>query len=222
MKTFISAVLLSLMLIGCSDNSDKILASQEEINTKIDSLVSILTEPEEPTRKDVIAALFDSLVVYSYSSASIATGSAEEDHTHINFRYAEYYIFKLNKNDLYDGNYEFARHILPSSFKKFEEYEVDHGPSSFSNLTNPDVYQSHGKWRILNEREIDMFREGGRYYSFRDYDWDFIKSSILGANIYSFHSHKFMLGSSQGGAQSFFRGTLNDLTSIKNGVFDTN
>ena len=45
MKTFISAALLSLMLMGCGSGTDKILASQEETNAKIDSLISFLNEP---------------------------------------------------------------------------------------------------------------------------------------------------------------------------------
>ena len=37
MKTFISAALLSLMLMGCGSGTDKILASQEETNAKIET-----------------------------------------------------------------------------------------------------------------------------------------------------------------------------------------
>ena len=221
MKTFISAVLLSLMLIGCGNDTDKILASHEETNTKIDALITVLNEPEEATRKDVIVALFDSLVVYSYLSATAPTGSSEEGQRIITFRYVEYYVFQLNKSDLYDGNYSFARYVLPSSFRKFAEFKIPIGASPFIRLTNPEIYNFYGKWRILNEREIDMFREGGNYYSFREFDWKFVTSTILGANVYSFHGHKFVLGNSQGGTQKFVVGTINDLTSIKNGVFDT-
>ena len=222
MKT-LSMLLLLFMLTGCSDSSDKILASQEETNAKIDSLVSVisvLTEPEEPTRKDVIVALFDSLVAYSYGSADIPTGSVDEEHAHIHVRYVEYWVFYINKSELYDGDYEFVNHILTSSFRELEEYEPDYGLSPFSRLINPDIYQSNGKWRILNEREIDVFREGGTYYSFRDDRWDFIKSAILGVSNYSFHDRKFMLVSFQGAISQFNVSTVYNLTSIKNGVFD--
>ena len=221
MKTFIGMVLFSFMLMGCSDSSDKILATQEETNARIDSLFSILTEPEEPTRKDLIVALFDSLVAYSYGSTDLPTGSVDEDHTHIHVKYVEYWVFYINKSEMYDGDYEFVTHIRSPSFKELEEYEPDYGPSPFNRLVNPDIYQSNGKWRILNEREIDVFREGGTYYSFRDDKWDFLKSAILGVSIYSFHDRKFMLRSSQGAPEFFNLSTVYDLTSIKNGVFDT-
>jgi len=106
MKTFISAALLSLMLMGCGDGTDKILASQEETNAKIDSLISFLNEPEEPeepTRKDIIIASFDSLVAYVYLTTQIDADPEAEDHGHTDVRYVEYYVFQLNKSDLYDG-----------------------------------------------------------------------------------------------------------------------
>ena len=220
MKTFIGMVLLSFMLMGCSDSSDKILATQEETNARIDSLFSILTEPEEPTRKDLIVTLFDSLVAYSYGSADMPTGAVDEDHDHIHVKYVEYWVFYINKSEMYDGDYEFVTHIRSPSFKELEEYEPNYGPSPFNRLVNPDIYQSNGKWRILNEREIDVFREGGTYYSFRDDRWDFIKSAILGVSIYSFHDRKFMLRSLQGAPEFFNVSTVYNLTSIRNGVFD--
>ena len=220
MKTFIGMVLFSFMLMGCSDSSDKILATQEETNARIDSLFSILTEPEELTRKDLIVALFDSLVAYSYGSTDLPTGAVDEDHNHIHVKYVEYWVFYINKSEMYDGDYEFVTHIRSPSFKELEEYEPDYGPSPFNRLVNPDIYQSNGKWRILNEREIDVFREGGTYYSFRDDKWDFLKSAILGVSIYSFHDRKFMLRSLQGAPEFFNVSTVYNLTSIRNGVFD--
>ena len=220
MKTFIGMVLLSFMLMGCSDSSDKILATQEETNARIDSLFSILTEPEELTRKDLIVALFDSLVAYSYGSADMPTGTVDEDHDHIHVKYVEYWVFYINKSEMYDGDYEFVTHIRSPSFKELEEYEPNYGPSPFNRLVSPDIYQSNGKWRILNEREIDVFREGGTYYSFRDDKWDFLKSAILGVSIYSFHDRKFMLRSLQGTPEFFNVSTVYNLTSIRNGVFD--
>ena len=122
-----------------------------------------------------------------------------------------------------------SRHEMMPLYRKLNflvsnvapEYKVTRMRTPFIRLTNPEIYNFYGKWRILNEREIDMFREGGNYYSFREFDWKFVTSTILGAYVYSFHGHKFVLGNSQGGTQKFVVGTINDLTSIKNGVFDT-
>ena len=137
MKTFISAALLSLMLMGCGSGTDKILASQEETNAKIDSLVSILTEPEGPTRKDIIIASFDSLVAYVYLTTQIDADPEAEDHGHTDLRYVEYYSFQLNKSDLYDGEFEFKRHLMADAMRKLEAFEPKYGPSPFINLQNP-------------------------------------------------------------------------------------
>jgi len=127
MKTFISAALLSLMLMGCGGGTDKILVSQEETNVKIDSLISFLNEPEEPeelTRKDFIIALFDSLVAYVYLTTQIDADPEAEDHGHTDVRYVEYYVFQLNKSDLYDGEFEFKRHLMADAMRKLEVLSV--------------------------------------------------------------------------------------------------
>lgn len=225
MKTFISAALLSLMLMGCGGGTDKILASQEETNAKIDSLVFILTqpeEPEEPTRKDITIALFDSLVVYTYLSTQIGTDPEAEDHGHMNIKYVEFYIFQLNKSDLYDGEFEFKRYVLDASWKALKAVEPKYGPSVFLNLQTPEVYNTHGKWRIINERNINLIRLGGQYFSFRDYEWKHTEEVISGIDIYAHHGHKFMLGATGGGNKLYSVGHMRDLTLIKNGAFNTN
>jgi len=225
MITFISAILLSLMLMGCGGGTDKILASQEEMNTKIDSLISVFNEPEEaeePTRKDIITALFDSLVVYTYTSAQIDTDLDAPDHGHVDIRYVEYYSFQLNKSDLYDGEFEFKRHLMAASLRDLQAAKPKYGPSPFVNLDNPEVYNTHGKWRIISEKSIDFVRLGGQYFSFRDFEWKHTGETILGIDIYAHHGHRFMFGSSRGASQLYSVGHMRDLTLIKNGVFDTN
>ena len=225
MKTFISAALLSLMLMGCGGGTDKILASQEETNTKIDSLISFLNEPEEPeepTRKDIIIASFDSLVAYVYLTTQIDADPEAEDHGHTDVRYVEYYVFQLNKSDLYDGEFEFKRHLMADGMRKLEAVEPKYGPSLFINLQNPEIYYTHGKWRITSEKSIDMLRVGGQYYSFRDFEWKHTGESVLGVDIYAHHGHKILLGSSRGSGKVYSVGHMRDLLSITRGVFDTN
>ena len=221
MKTFISAALLSLMLMGCGGGTDKILASQEETNAKIDSLVSILTEPEEPTRKDIIIASFDSLVAYVYITTQIDADPETGDHGHTDLRYVEYYSFQLNKSDLYDGEFDFKRQLLADAMRKLEAVEPNSGPSPFVNLQNPEIYYTHGKWRITSEKSIDMLRVGGQYYSFRDFDWKHTGESVLGVDIYAHHGHKILLGSTRGSGKVYSVGHMRDLLSITRGVFDT-
>ena len=54
MKTFISAFIVVLMLIGCSYDDSNILASQQETNNKIDSLIVMVGESPPLTRMEMI------------------------------------------------------------------------------------------------------------------------------------------------------------------------
>ena len=220
MKTIVGILIILMPIIGCGD-TDKILDSQQETDAKVDSLLALLTMPAELTRKDLIVSRFDSLVAYKYETAQVPTSrTAEDEHDHIEVRYAEYWVFYVNENELYDGDFEFFSHILPGGYRDLKDFEPTYGPDPFDRLTSPDIYQSTGKWRILNEREIDLFREQARFFSFRDYQWYSLPASILGANIFSFHSQRLMFGSTQGGAEFFNIAGFHDLRIIKNGVFD--
>ena len=80
MKTFISAMVMVLILIGCSYDDSKILAGQQETNNKIDSLMVVIGEPPPLTRVEMIKEKFNGLLAYVYKSVTIETGPEDEDH----------------------------------------------------------------------------------------------------------------------------------------------
>ena len=219
MKTIVGVLILFMPIIGCANN-DKILDSQEELDTKMDSVLALLSAPVPVIRKDLIVAKFDSIVAYRYDTAQVPTRLNAEEGESIEVRYTEYWIFFANKSESYDGDYEFISYILPGGFQDLKDFEPDYGPDPFDRLTHPNIYQSSGKWRILNEREIDIYRETAVFFSFREYQWYNLPSVILGANIFSFHNTQLMLGSHEGGSEFFKVTNFFNLTSIKNGVFD--
>lgn len=223
MNILIGVLLLLLPINGCANN-DKILDSQEKTDAKIDSLLTLLTAPDPMSRKDRIISRFDSLVAYHYGDAQVPTSAtADEEHEYIPVRYAEYWVFFASESESYNGDYEFVSHILPSGYRKIKEFVPDYGPDPFDRLTTPDIYQSSGKWRILNEREIDLYREAAVFFSFRDRTWYNLPAVILGANVFSLHdtkTPKLMLGSLDGGSEFFSVTSFFNLTSVKNGIFD--
>ena len=212
MKTFRSAFLMVLILIGCSYDDTNIMASQEETNTKLDSLMVIVREPVPLTRIEMIKARFHSLLAFVYKSANVDTGREDEEHEHIQIRYAEYYTFTVEPSDLYDGWYTFNRYLLADSYQELQQAKM-------KNFANPAVFGSQGRWRILSEKDIEFARTYGIFYDFQEQEWDTADAGIVGIDRYSYHGDRIMIGSARGG-DTFRTTTMKDIVSVKKGDFD--
>ena len=212
MKTFISAFLMVLILIGCSYDDSNILASQEETNTKLDSLIVMVGKSPPLTRMEMIRERFNGLLAYIYKSVTIETGPEEEDHQHVKIRYAEYYTFSIDPSDFYDGWYSFTRYVLRDSYEALQA-------AGLNKFSNPAVFSSQGKWRLLSEKDIELARTYGTFYDFHKYDWDTIPAGIVAIDRYSYHGDKMMIGSARGG-DTFRVTTIKDMVSVTRGDFD--
>ena len=73
--------LLCLYLVGCQSN-DKVLSSQENINNRLDTLVTTVDQIKV-TRVDFIKVFFDSLAAYNYASVSIDVDTSSVEHEHV-------------------------------------------------------------------------------------------------------------------------------------------
>ena len=212
MKTFISAMVMVLILIGCSYDDSKILAGQQETNNKIDSLMVVIGEPPPLTRVEMIKEKFNGLLAYVYKSVTIETAPEDEDHEHIKIRYVEYYTFTIDPSDLYDGWYSFTRYVLRDSYEALQA-------AGLNKFSNPAVFSSQGKWRLLSEKDIELARTYGTFYDFHKYDWDTVPAGIVGVDRYSYHGDKMMIGSARGG-DTFRVTTIKDMTSVTRGDLD--
>ena len=212
MKTFISAIIIVLMLIGCSYDDSNILSSQQETNNKIDSLIVMVGESPPLTRMEMIKEKFNGLLAYVYKSVTVETGPEEEDHQHIKIRYAEYYTFTIDPSDFYDGWYSFNRYVLRDSYEALQA-------AGLNKFSNPAVFSSQGKWRLLSEKDIELARTYGTFYDFHKYDWDTIPAGIVAIDRYSYHGDKMMIGSARGG-DTFRVTTIKDMASVTRGDFD--
>ena len=212
MKTFLKSVFLFLFIVGCSNQDDKILANQEEINSRVDFISDIVLTEEAPTRLEVMRATFDSLVAYSYSSANVDIDTLA-DHEHISIRYVEYYTFTQDKTDLWDGNWTFNRAIV-------ENFDLFAGPESVHNIIEtPVIYDAYGKYRIVDERNIDMVRDGGQSYSLRSYRWFPLEATLMALTNYILGEDNVYFGDTRGGL-SFRTTHLSNLSAVTNGLLD--
>ena len=228
MKTFISALLMVLILSGCSYDDKNIVASQEdiratqeEVNTKLDYLITLANEPVEIdlTRLEAIVSNFHDMVAYIYKDANIDTApeselSELEEHEHLRIRYVEYYNFRAEPDAFYDGTYNFTRYLMADSYNDIQDSAID-------NLENPAIFHSQGQWRILSEREIDVLRTHATYYDFKTFEWATRGSGMVGIDTYSYDPYHdaIFIGTSRGG-DVLSTTTMKDIFFVKRGDFD--
>ena len=225
MKTFISALLMVLILIGCSYDDKNIVASQEdiratqeEVNTKLDYLITLANQPVEIdlTRLEATVSNFHNMVAYIYKSANIDTApeSELEEHEHLVIRYVEYFNFKSQGDAFYDGTYDFTRYLMADSYNDIQDSAID-------NLENRAIFHSQGQWRVLNEREIDILRIHATYYDFKTFEWKTLGSGMVGIDRYSYDPYHdaIFIGTSRGG-DVLSTTTMKDIVFVKRGDFD--
>lgn len=213
MKNLILMVLLSLLNFSCGENQDnKILSNQEEINTRLDFISERLTADQPLTRLEIMRSSFDSLVAFNYASANVDIDTLD-NHPHINLRYVEYYTFVGDKTNLWDGTWTFNRSVV-------ENFDLFAGPESIHNIIEtPIIYEAFGKYRIVDERSIDMVRDGGQSYSLRLLKWFPLESTLMALTNYILGEDNVYFGDTRGGLN--FRTThLSNLELVTNGMLD--
>lgn len=207
-------VLLSLF-IGCERNQDNnILSGQEQINSRIDSLLTTIKD-KPASRMDLMKVAFDSLAAYNYAAASVDIDTTD-NHNHIQIRYVEYYTFEISKDgnkSLWDGDWNFRRVITDN----FEEFSAE--GSIHSVATTPVIYHSYGKFRLVDERNMDMLRTAGRSYSLRLQRWSNLDSGLMGITKYVFGEDEVFLGDERSG-MSFRVTHMNNISTIESGLLD--
>ena len=187
------AFLLCLYLVGCQSN-DKVLSSQENINNRLDTLTTTVDQIRV-TRVDFIRVFFDSLAAYNYASVSIDVDTSSVEHEHVDIRYLEYYSFLSNPNALWDGDY-FFRRVITDNFTEFTSENSIH-----KNIGTPVIYNSYGKYRILNERDIDLLRVGGSSYNLRTQSFIELDRSLLNVTKYILSGDEIYFGDDRGGVR---------------------
>lgn len=207
-------VLMSLF-IGCERNQDSnILSGQEEINARLDSLSTTIKD-KPVSRMDLMKVAFDSLAAYNYAATSVDIDTTD-DHNHIQIKYVEYYTFEISKDSnksLWDGDWHFRRVIT----ENFEEFSAE--GSIHSVATTPVIYHSYGKFRLVDERNMDMLRTGGRSYSLRFQRWSNLDSGLMGVTKYVFGEDEVFLGDERSG-MSFRVTHMSNSRTIESGLLD--
>ena len=193
MNKLLLALVIVFVFVGCYSD-DKVLSGQQEINTRLDSLSTELDQ-HNLSRVEFIRAFFDSLAAYNYYSVTIDVDTTSADHEHVEIRYVEYYSFVSNTSELWDGDYYFKRVITDG----YEEFTADY--SIHKDIGNNVIYESYGKYRIVDERSIDMFRVGGTNYSLRFQSWYPLSKSLLGITSYILSEEDIYLGDDRGGSR---------------------
>ena len=193
MNKLLLALVIVFVFVGCYSD-DKVLSGQQEINTRLDSLSTELGQ-HNLSRIEFIRAFFDSLAAYNYYGVSIDVDTTSADHEHVDIRYIEYYSFVSNQSELWDGDYYFKRVITDG----YEDFTADH--SIHKDIGSNIIYESNGKYRIVNERSIDMFRVGGKNYSLRFQSWYPLGKSLIGITSYIMSEEDIYLGDDRGGSK---------------------
>ena len=91
--------------------------------------------------------------------------------------------------------------------------------AGLNKFSNPAVFSSQGKWRLLSEKDIELARTYGTFYDFHKYDWDSVLPGIVAIDRYYYHGDKMMIGSARGG-DTFRVTTIKDMASVTRGDFD--
>lgn len=214
MKSFLKLVFLFVFIAGCSNNQDdKILAGQENLNARLDSISNIVSTETPLSRIDLIRVSFDSLVSYNYSSIEVDTDTTGK-HNHLELRYVEYYTFKNNPSNIWDGDWSYNVEVT-------ENFDLLTSPESVHNiLKTPLVYQSYGKYRINNERSIDMNRDGGQSYSFRRFKWVPLDPMPLANERYMLSDTKIYFIDVRGNSVGYNLSHLRNIKDLKRGLYD--
>ena len=211
MNKLLLALVIVFVFVGCYSD-DKVLSGQQEINTRLDSLSAELDQ-HNLSRVEFIRTVFDSLSAYNYYGVTIDVDTTSADHEHVEIRYVEYYSFVSNPSEFWDGDYYFKRVITDG----YEEFTADH--SIHKDIGSNVIYESNGKYRIVNERNIDMFRVGGKNYSLRFQSWYPLSKSLLGITSYILSEEDIYLGDDRGGSR-YSVTHLRNSESLESGFLD--
>ena len=211
MNKLLLVFIMVFVFVGCYSD-DKVLSGQQEINTRLDSLSAELDQ-HNLSRVEFIRTVFDSLSAYNYYGVNVDIDTTAADHDHVDIRYVEYYSFVSNPSEFWDGDYYFRRVITDG----YEEFTADH--SIHKDIGSNVVYESNGNYRIVNERNIDMFRVGGTNYSLRFQSWYPLGKSLIGITSYILSEEDIYLGDDRGGSR-YSVTHLRNSESLESGFLD--